>query len=357
MARPLKSGLDYFPLDVDFFSDLKIVKLVYKIGGSKAALIYINLLCKIYKNGYYIEYKEDELPLSIMIEIAERDDTEIDSIIRKMVEVGLFNAEIFEKHHVLTSTAIQERYLNIQKLSKRKQNITLYNCMETSEEITINSEEIPINTEKSELVPKKSEKTGNNTESMPQIKENKIKENKIKEKSSSSSSRVRDRERIRTGVHTYAHVRGGDKAVPIGHTKESILDESTFKTSSGNPDLPSSEVSLPEARHSSDELEKDIEQLRQSSNWINEIQTKFDLNDNEFENLLLEFKQDCIIWGRTHTMLNEAQRHFANWLLRKQEINNINNSKTESYEYTRKNERQTLQAKCSFSSNIADYEC
>ena len=29
MARPLKQGLDYFPLDTDFLSDRKVRKIIY----------------------------------------------------------------------------------------------------------------------------------------------------------------------------------------------------------------------------------------------------------------------------------------------------------------------------------------
>lgn len=28
MARPLKNGLDYYPLNVDFFSDIKVRRLI-----------------------------------------------------------------------------------------------------------------------------------------------------------------------------------------------------------------------------------------------------------------------------------------------------------------------------------------
>ena len=60
MARTSKKGLEYFPMDIDIFSDLKIRKLI-KYQGGKAISIYALLLCSIYKNGYYIEWDE-ELP-------------------------------------------------------------------------------------------------------------------------------------------------------------------------------------------------------------------------------------------------------------------------------------------------------
>lgn len=54
MARPKKQGIDYFPLDVNFFSDVKIRKIA-RACGSQSTSILICLLCNIYKdNGYYI---------------------------------------------------------------------------------------------------------------------------------------------------------------------------------------------------------------------------------------------------------------------------------------------------------------
>ena len=61
MARPIKIGLDYFPLDVDYFNDTKFIELNY-YHGLKGESIIIRLLCMIYKEGYFLEYK-DKTPL------------------------------------------------------------------------------------------------------------------------------------------------------------------------------------------------------------------------------------------------------------------------------------------------------
>lgn len=50
MARIAKSGLEYFPFDIDFFQDIRIRKLIKRQGG-KAVTVYALLLCLIYKNG------------------------------------------------------------------------------------------------------------------------------------------------------------------------------------------------------------------------------------------------------------------------------------------------------------------
>ena len=48
MARPLKKGLGYFPLDTDLYSDRKIQRLLRKYG-CKGICIYLAILCEIYR--------------------------------------------------------------------------------------------------------------------------------------------------------------------------------------------------------------------------------------------------------------------------------------------------------------------
>ena len=59
MARPIKDGIDYFPLDVDFFQDDKI-RLLKAEFGAKGITILVALLCDIYRtNGYYKVWDND----------------------------------------------------------------------------------------------------------------------------------------------------------------------------------------------------------------------------------------------------------------------------------------------------------
>lgn len=48
MARPVKEGLDYFPLYVDIFEDEKIEAISGEFG-IKGEIIVVKLLCAIYK--------------------------------------------------------------------------------------------------------------------------------------------------------------------------------------------------------------------------------------------------------------------------------------------------------------------
>ena len=166
MARPTKQGLDYFPFDVDFFQDLKIRKIIRSHGSSSPSIL-MCVLCLIYKeNGYYIKWDEDTS--FVVSEILNCEEKTVSNIIEKAIDVGFFNKDLYDKYTILTSNAIQKRFLLITKSAKlkrgdidKKYNLNLIN----SEETPINSEETPINSEES---------------TQSKIKENKRKENKDK---------------------------------------------------------------------------------------------------------------------------------------------------------------------------------
>lgn len=152
MGRNAKIGLDYFPFEVDFFNDIKVRKLI-KYQGGKAVTIYALLLCFIYKSGYYMRWDE-ELPF-IVSEQTGFDEVYISEVIKSCLKLGLFSEELFNTHKILTSKGIQERYIYICNLSKRKViispeiNISSEEIGIYSEEIDISLEETPINSVKS----------------------------------------------------------------------------------------------------------------------------------------------------------------------------------------------------------------
>ena len=59
MARPIKEGLEYFPLDCDIDQDDKIT-LIEAQHGLIGFGIAIKLLMKIYNNSYFYEWTEKE---------------------------------------------------------------------------------------------------------------------------------------------------------------------------------------------------------------------------------------------------------------------------------------------------------
>lgn len=113
MARPLKKGLGYFPLDTNMLSDRKIQRLVHRYG-CKGICTYLTVLCEIYgERGYYIPYNDDFcFDIAFTLGLGEE---EVKGIILYCVEVRLFDSELLECRQVLSSAGIQRRFREISK--------------------------------------------------------------------------------------------------------------------------------------------------------------------------------------------------------------------------------------------------
>ena len=197
MARPVKPGLDYFPMDTDIFSDLRIRKLI-KYQGGKAVTVYALLLCSIYKEGYYRRWDE-ELPF-MFSELSGYDEAYIREAINCCLNVGLLDKALYESEGVLTSRGIQERYLKAAARGRRTA------CV-ISEYSLISSEETPIIAEKT---PISSEETPVNSAKSTQSK---VKERKINKKTSSGEDVKKDPPRDTTREDLKKDLRG-DPAPP-----------------------------------------------------------------------------------------------------------------------------------------------
>lgn len=115
MARPQKSGLDYFPLNVDIDIDDKI-SLIESEHGIVGFGIIIKMFCKIYGNSYFYKWGEKEQLL-----FSKRVNVDINSVnacINSAIKWELFDENIYKKYGVLTSIAIQKRYS--EAISRRK---------------------------------------------------------------------------------------------------------------------------------------------------------------------------------------------------------------------------------------------
>jgi len=112
MPRPKKNGLDYFPLDVDIFTDDKL-KYVRARFEEKGELITIKLLCEIYRNGYYTEWNEDKS--LIFADSAGKNITAnlANDVVHELVKRGFFDKGIFDRFQILSSRGIQKRFIKV----------------------------------------------------------------------------------------------------------------------------------------------------------------------------------------------------------------------------------------------------
>lgn len=106
-----KQSIDFFPFATDFFDDDKIA-LIEAEFGIKGSYVAIKLLCKIYgSEGYYCRWGEDECLLFARRLGAEFVPGTVKEIVRGLVRRSFFDEGVLDSFHVLTSRAIQERYL------------------------------------------------------------------------------------------------------------------------------------------------------------------------------------------------------------------------------------------------------
>ena len=176
MARPRKDGLDYFPLDVNFLSDLKIKKII-RAYGAQAVAVVMSVLTTIYRdNGYFATYDDDLI--FIVADELKLEDSYVKNVIEKLIEVDFLNKEQKEKNNILTSIGIQERYL---KACERRVKTTLnatYSLLNDS------SNELPQteSTHEGSFCKQKPRSTGVNDSKSTQskVKESKVKNSKEK---------------------------------------------------------------------------------------------------------------------------------------------------------------------------------
>ena len=178
MARPLKEGLDYFPLNVDIDQDDKVA-IIETIHGITGFGIVIKLLMKIYSEDYFYKWGEKEQILfSKRVNV---DINEVNVIINDCVKWGLFDEKLFEDHNILTSAGIQRRFLEITKRRKRVEMVKQYLLL-NNEDIKAYSDVVYVN------INSQGEVVNDNISTQSKVKESKVKESK-EDKSDTSVSK------------------------------------------------------------------------------------------------------------------------------------------------------------------------
>lgn len=183
MARPIKKGLDYFPLNVFLTGSVEYIECMY---GAIGVYVIISLWKRIYEHSYYYKYdeksplicsKEFGNQLELCFPKKNKQSYEIyDEIIKKAVEFGVFDKGMFEKYSILTSKTIQKIYSE----AKRKD----ANELIDERYLLINIPENRVFATKTKVI---ATKTPINAETIPQSKVKESKVNKSKEDKSKSA--------------------------------------------------------------------------------------------------------------------------------------------------------------------------
>ena len=114
MARPQKKGLDFFPVDVVFEDSIELLEAECGLEG---LAILIKLWQKIYRHSYYIEWEEDNCLL--FARAINSEVTKVNSVINVCFKRDIFDKELHKRFKILTSKAIQKRYIKICSDAKR----------------------------------------------------------------------------------------------------------------------------------------------------------------------------------------------------------------------------------------------
>lgn len=275
MARPNKTGLDYFPLDIDFFDDEKIVAISGEFG-IKGEIVAIKLLCAIYRNGYFILWN-DLLKFKLLKNLPGISSELLDSIMNRLVLWGFFDKGLFDSMGVLTSVGIQKRYF---KISKRRKSVDdfRYLLVEVSgceNKEVFSSDDGDVSSDTVNVCNNGVNVCNNPFNADINVRKNTTKKSKEKKVNNSLSS---------------------------AHTRENLNDISseTFDV----------------------DLDKCFADLKSEEGWLRDAWER--AYRNGFRNFTLDECKDKYVdlyyWklkgeGVTHKSVSDAKRHFSNWLI------------------------------------------
>ncbi len=112
-GRPLKNGVDYFPLNVVMDDKFELIEAEHGIEGFG---VLIKLYQKIYASNYWIKF--DKKAVLVFSNRVNVNKNSINVIINSCIEWNIFDAKLFKKYEILTSKGIQKRFFEIVKRRK-----------------------------------------------------------------------------------------------------------------------------------------------------------------------------------------------------------------------------------------------
>ncbi|MEG2022318.1 MAG: DUF4373 domain-containing protein [Oscillospiraceae bacterium] len=148
MARPQKSGIDYFPFDVALDSKFELIEAEFGLTGFA---VVVKLFQYIYGGqGYYCEWTNEVALLFSRKQGFSDGGNVVSEIVSAAIKRDMFSKDLYDKYHVLTSKGIQKRYF--ETVSRRKEievddNILLVNVTQICPNVNILQVNVNINSE------------------------------------------------------------------------------------------------------------------------------------------------------------------------------------------------------------------
>ena len=112
-------GINYFPIGVNFMEEnaMEVIEAKY---GIKGPAIVLKLLCKIYKEGYYIRWDEEQCLIFANKAGREVQAAEVQGIIEILFIKGIMDRNSYLENGILTSESIQKVWMEATKRRKRE---------------------------------------------------------------------------------------------------------------------------------------------------------------------------------------------------------------------------------------------
>lgn len=321
MARNIKRGIDYFPLDVVMNDKVALIEAEFGMEGFS---VVVKLYQKIYGElGYYCLWTKDvELLFARKIGINEQT---LSKIICSCLQREIFDLNLYKKYKILTSYGIQSRYY--EAIFRRKQinffeeflllgfnqipanvniisvngNINSLNDNKSTqskekESKVEESKQKETKQEESKVEERKQEKTKQNESKEEETKQNEIKQDKMKQEDSNAISKIDKNSNSQNLPEKYRIVIDCfnsmcinlQKVVCISEQQRKNIDQFLNLLSENNCKMPGFFYRV----HNSDFLSgKNSKNWRASFDWLIKpdnffkiIQGKYDNNSNSCEN-------------------------------------------------------------------------
>lgn len=270
MARPTKLGLDYFPHDTHTDEDTALQLLEAEFGLDGYA-VYFKLLESIYAQGYAKQWGEDEC-LLFAKKMGAVNVPKLSEIIKGCIRRSLFDEGVYNLFQILTSKAIQLRWLEAKRKDVSAIDPKVCLIEQTAKGVS-SPRKNDKNEEKGVFAAKNlvnTAKTLVNTETTPQ--------SKVKYSNSSNSNNARETKRKKEAAQGALNL---EPLQPVGSTRTGA----TIR-----------------------------EVLTSNQIWSQAICSNHSISSETFNEYVTKFEQHCFIENRTHNTDGDVQVHFNNWL-------------------------------------------
>lgn len=269
MARPTKLGLDYFPHDTHTDEDTALQLLEAEFGLDGYA-VYFKLLESIYAQGYAKQWGEDEC-LLFAKKMGAVTVPKLSEIIKGCIRRSLFDEGVYNLFQILTSKAIQLRWLE----AKRK-DVSAIDPKVCLIEQTAKGVSSPQKNDKNEEKGGFAEKTQVITEKTP-VNVETTPQSKVKYNSSNSNN-------ARKNESENEAAQGALKLEPL-QPAGSTRTQATIR-----------------------------EVLTSNPLWTQQVCMLHDISHEAFSEFVTKFEQHCFVESHAHNTDGDVQRHFNSWL-------------------------------------------